>query len=93
MSWRRTIKKDWLKKFDKDGLNKVKAKLQAGSYGIGKKARHARNYVASIEGDLEAHVARKKERMTKEVMILKRVGFVVAVGLVIVAVVETCSGQ
>lgn len=31
--------------------------------------------------------------MTKEVMILKRVGFVVAVGMVIVAVVETCSGQ
>ncbi|MCH8929326.1 MAG: hypothetical protein IIA98_00145 [Proteobacteria bacterium] len=93
MSWRRTIKKDWLKKFDKDGLNKVKAKLQTGSYGIGKKARHARNYVAGIEGDLEAEKSSRKESRTKEAIILKRVGFVVAVGLVIVAVVETCSGQ
>ena len=93
MSWRPTIKKDWLKKFDKDGLNKVKAKLQAGSYGIGKKARHARNYVAGIEGDLESEKSSRKESRTKEAIILKRVGIVVAAGLLIVAVVETCSGQ
>ena len=49
--------------------------------------------MAGREGDREAHVARKKERMTKEVMIFKRVGIIVAVGLLIVAVVETCSGQ
>ena len=93
MSWRRTIKRKWLKKFDKDGLAKVKAKLQSGNYGIGKKARHARNYVAGIEGDLKAEKSSRKESRTKEAIIMKRLGIVVAVGLLIVAVVETCSGQ
>ena len=92
MSWRDFIPQDWLDEFDDDTLPVVKDKLQAGLYS-GKRKDHAEDYVAGREGDLEAHVARKKERMTKEVMILKRVGFVVAVGLVIVAVVETCCGQ
>ena len=92
MSWRDFIPQDRLDEFDNDTLPVVKNKLQAGLY-LGKHKDHAEDYVAGREGDLEANVARKKERMTKEVMILKRVGFVVAVGLVIVAVVETCSGQ
>ncbi len=92
MSWRDFIPQDRLDEFDDDTLPVVKDKLQAGLYS-GKHKDHAEDYVAGLEGDLEANVARKKERMTKEVMILKRVGFVVAVGLVIVAVVETCSGQ
>ncbi len=92
MSWRDFIPQDRLDEFDDDTLPVVKDKLQAGLYS-GAHKRHAEDYVAGLEGDLEANVARKKERMTKEVMILKRVGFVVAVGLVIVAVVETCSGQ
>jgi len=92
MSWRDFIPQDRLDEFDNDTLPVVKDKLQAGLYS-GKHKRHAEDYVAGVEGDLEANVARKKERMTKEVMILKRLGFVVAVGLVIVAVMETCSDQ
>ena len=92
MSWRDFIPQDRLDEFDNDTLPVVKDKLQAGLYS-GKHKDHAEDYVAGGEGDLEANVARKKERMTKEVMILKRLGFVVAVGLVIVAVVETCSAQ
>jgi len=92
MSWRDFIPQDRLDEFDDDTLPVVKDKLQAGLYS-GKHKGHAEDYVAGRERDLEANVARKKERMTKEVMILKRAGFVVAVGLVIVAVVETCSGQ
>ena len=92
MSWRDLIPKDRLDEFDDDTLPVVKDKLQAGLYS-GAHKRHAEDYVAGREGDLEANVARKKERMTKEVTLLKRVGFVVAVGLIIVAVVETCSNQ
>ncbi len=92
MSWRDFIPQHRLDEFDNDTLPEVKDKLQAGLYS-GKHKDHAEDYVAGREGDLKANVARKKERMTKEVMILKRLGYVVGVGLVIVAVVETCSGQ
>ena len=92
MSWRDFIPQDRLDEFDGDTLPVVKDKLQAGLYS-GRHKDHAEGYVAGVESDLEANLARKKERMTKEVMILKRLGIVVAAGLLIVAVVETCSGQ
>jgi hypothetical protein len=85
MSWRDFIPQDRLDEFDDDTLPVVKDKLQAGLYS-GRHKDHAEDYVAGVEGDFEIRAAR-------EASIIKRVGFVVAVGLVIVAVVETCSGQ
>ena len=65
MSWRDLIPKDRLDEFDDDTLPVVKDKLQAGLYS-GKHKDHAEDYVAGVERDFEANVARRKERMTKE---------------------------